>query len=176
MKKADLFARLSRLALLIALLPLLAGCAGYRVGSMLPDDVKSVFVPTFENRTGEPLIEIDTTQAVIQELQRDGSLSVAPEDQADAVLRVVLTEYRIEPIAFRDDVRTAAEQYRLWITANVVMRRTADQSVVVESPIVRGKYVFDVVGDLSSSKLTANPRAAEDLAKSIVQMMVEYWP
>lgn len=169
--------RLPSLAIpLLAAALTLSGCAGYRVGSMLPGDVKTVFVPTFVNRTTEPLLEIDTTQAVIEEFQRDGSLRVVGEADADAILTVVLTEYRLEPVSFRKDIRTAAQQYRAFITANMVMRRTTDQSVVVEAPRVEGKYVFDVVGDLTSSKLQANPQAAADLAYNMVQRMVEYWP
>ncbi len=155
---------------------LLTGCAGYRVGSMLPGDVKTVHVPTFINKTTEPLLELDTTQAVIEEFQRDGSLKVVAESDADAILSVVLTEYRLEPVSFRKDIRTAAQQYRVFIVANMVMRRTSDQSVVVETPRVEGKFVFDVVGDLTSSKLTANPQAARDLGYNMVQRMVEYWP
>lgn len=161
---------------LLAVTLLLSGCAGYRVGSMLPGDVKTVHVPTFVNRTTEPLLELDATQAVIQELQRDGSLRVVAEANADAILTVVLTEYRLEPVSFRKDVRTAAQQYRAFIVANMVMRRTSDQSVVVEAPRIEGRFVFDVIGDLTSSKLTANPQAASDLAVNMVQRMVEYWP
>ncbi len=166
------------LAVLMAVMAagaLVSGCAGYRVGSMLPGDVKTVYIPTFVNKTTEPLLEIDTTQAVIEQFQRDGSLKVVGENEADAILTVVLTSYRLEPISYRKDIRTAAQQYRAFITANMVMRRTKDQSVVVENPRIEGKYVFDVVGDLSSSKLQANPRAADDLAYNMVQMMVEYW-
>lgn len=167
---------LKQAALWMAASLLLTGCAGYRVGSMLPGDIKNVFVPTFINNTSEPLIEIDTTQAAIERIQQDGSLTISDESQADAILTVVLTEYRLEPVSFRKDIRTAAQQYRLFIRGKMEMRRTKDQSVVVESPRIEGKYVFDVVGDLSSSKLTVNPLAAEDLAKNIVQLMVEYWP
>jgi Lipopolysaccharide-assembly len=142
---------------------------------MLPGDVKSVFVPTFVNRSGEPRIEFDTTQAVISQFQRDGSLQVTTEANADAILTVVLTGYRLEPVSFRKDIRTATQQYRVIITANMVMRRTKDQTVVAEAPRVEGKFVFDVVGDLSSSKLRANPRVAEDLAVNIVQQLVEHW-
>jgi hypothetical protein len=153
----------------------LTGCAGYRVGSMLPGDITSVFVPVSVNQTGEPLVEVDATKAIIRAIQRDGSLTIAPESEADAVLVVTVTDYRLAPVAFRKDIRTAANQYRILMTASFVMRRTSDESVVVESPSVLGEYVFDVFGDLSSSKLTGNPRAAEDLARNIVNRMVEYW-
>jgi hypothetical protein len=159
----------------LALNLLLSGCAGYKVGSMLPGDVKTVYVPTFVNKTSEPRLEFETTQAVIKQFQLDGSLKVVSEADADAILTVVLTDYHLEPVSYRQDVKTAAEQYRMLITANVVMRRTKDQSVVVESPRVVGKYVFDVVGDLSSSKLRVTPLTANDLSLNIVQLLVEYW-
>jgi hypothetical protein len=159
----------------LALCLLHTGCAGYRIGSMLPGDVKSVYVPTFVNKSGEPLIEFDTTQAAIEQIQLDGSLKVVGEADADAILNVVLTGYRLEPVSYREDIRTATQQYRLFITASFVMRRTKDQTVVAEAPNVIGKYVFDVVGDLSSSKLQANPIAARDLGYNIVQYLVEYW-
>ena len=167
---------LSGLVLLALATTLAAGCAGYRIGSMLPGDVKTEYIPTFINKTAEPLIEVETTQKTIERFQQDGSLRVVTEEEADAILKVELTGYRLEPVAFRKDIRDAAQQYRLFIEASLVMRRTRDNTVVVESPSVIGKYVFDVTGDLSSSKLTANPFAAEDLARNMVQLMVEYWP
>lgn len=152
-----------------------AGCAGYRLGSMLPPDIKSVYVPSFINETGEPLIEIECQRAVIEELQRDGSLAIANEENADAIVRVRLREYRIEPVVYDTVSRSNVRQYRIKIAAALVMTRRVDDSVIVERPAVRGEGVFNVAGDLSSSKLVGLPVAAADLAKSLVQQMVEAW-
>lgn len=172
MKKTNLIAW----AMAALSLHLLTGCAGYRVGSMLPDTIKSVYIPTFINNTTEPLIEIDATQAAIEQFQRDGSLKLADQATADAELTVVLTSYKLEPVSFRKDIRTAAQQYRIFLTAKMEMRTKADGKVIVESPRIVGKYVFDVTGDLSSSKLSANPQVSQDLAKNLIEMLVEYWP
>ena len=166
-------------ALLPALLAaaLLAGCAGYRLGSMLPADIKTIHVPTFVNKTKEPQIESATTSAAIQEFQKDGSLKIADQGRADAILKVTLTDFRIDPVAFRSQQleRTAAKQYRMTIFASIVMTRRSDDTVIAENPRVYGEYVFDVVGDLSSSKLTALRPTAEDLAHNIVEKVVETW-
>ena len=159
----------------IALATSLTGCAGYQLGTMLPPDIKTVHIPTFVNRTSEPRIEFDTTQAAIQEFQRDGSLKVAGPDQADALLKVELGEYKIEPVAYTKEQRTKAREYRITMTAAILMTRRSDDSVVVESPRVRGEAVFPVAGDLSSSKLVGLPSAAEDLAHNIVEKVVEVW-
>lgn len=165
---------LSLAALALALL-FQTGCAGYRLGSMLPGDVKTVYVPTVANKTSEPLIEVDVTQQIIEKIQLDGSLRVVNELDADSILTVTVTGYNLEAVAYRKDIRSAANQYRINLTASMELRRTKDQSVVAEAPRVAGSAVFDVTGDLTSSKLTGNPLAAEDLANRIVQRIVEYW-
>ncbi|HMO49753.1 MAG TPA: LptE family protein [Kiritimatiellia bacterium] len=157
------------------LMTLGTGCAGYRLGNMLPGDVKTVFVPSVENRSSEPLIEVELTRAIIRQIQQDGSLRIAAEEEADAILTVVLNEYRLEAVAFRSDDRAAANQYRINLEASMVMRRTRDQSVVAQAPRILGSAVFDVAGDLTTSKQTGNPQAANQLADRIVQRVVEYW-
>jgi len=151
------------------------GCVGYRLGSMVPPDIRSVYVPTFVNQTGEPLLEIETTRAAIQEFQKDGSLKVAPEDEADAILRIKLTEYQLTPLAYNSVRKTEANEYRLTIYASLVLTRRRDNTVITESPRVRGEATFEIIGDLSTSKRAGLPPAAADLAHSIVQRVTEMW-
>jgi len=162
----------------------LAGCAmhqcgcssmGYKLGSMLPPEIQTVFVPTVENESTQPLIEAATTQAIIQEFQRDGSLEVASEQNADSILRVVITDYRIVPIAFERDRATATEEYRIFITASFVATRTDDGSVLAESTWVQGDATTELIGDLTAAKEEGLPVAARDLARGIVATIVEYW-
>jgi hypothetical protein len=153
----------------------LTGCAGYRLGSMLPPDIKSVYVPTFVNKTKEPLLEVETTSATIEEFQVDGSLKIADANTADAVLEVTLVDFDLDPISFRKDEETAAREYRMNITATVVLRRTSDNVIVAEAPRVVGDTTFQLLGNLTSSKLRALPAASEDLAHKIVEQVVETW-
>jgi hypothetical protein len=166
---------------LLAMVPLLAvgllsGCAGYRVGSMLPDDIQSIYVPTFVNKTKEPLVEVEATQKTLEEFQRDGSLEVATsEDMADALLEVTIIYYGLDPLSYRRETRTATREYRLNLVASIVMTRRSDGSVIVENPRVHGETTFELLGDLSSAKIQALPKAAEDLAHKIVEQVVEVW-
>ncbi len=159
-------------ALILGLLP---GCAGYRLGSMLPDDIKSVYVPTFINQSKEPLLETETTRATIEEFQKDGSLTVAPPESADAELEVTLMEYALTPIAYRRDQKSTTQEYRMTIYASVILKRRSDGSVISKNPRVKGETTFDMIGDLSSSKLRVLPQAAADLAHNIVERVVESW-
>lgn len=152
------------------------GCAGYKVGSMLPADVRTVWVPTVQNKTQEPFLEQDVTSALMAALQMDGSLKVAEEKDADAVLRVTVTGFRLDPVAYESGTSNTTEEYRMTLTASYVLQRTEDGTVVAESSAVRGWEDFDFTGDLTSSKAVALRPAAEDLGRRIVDAIVMYWP
>lgn len=152
----------------------LTGCVGYRLGSSLPADVRSVHVPTFVNDTNEPLIESDTTRAAIQEFQRDGTLRVLDKDEADLLLEVSLVEFTLEPLRFDRDETKTAEEYRMRITANILLTRISTGETMTKRKVT-GETFFDFSGDMGTSKRTALPLAAADLAHDIVESVVEYW-
>lgn len=162
--------------LAIAAAALLAGCVEYRLGSMLPNDVRTVYMPTCVNATSEPLIEMDATRAILAQIQMDGSLRIASEDTADTILDVKLTNFDLDPVGYVAGDSSTVDQYRMRITASFVLRRQSDNTVVAESPSVTGWYDFDFTGDLTSSKAVALRPAAEDLGRRIVAAITQYWP
>ena len=153
-----------------------AGCANYRLGSMLPKDIRTVYVPTCRNQTPEPLIEQDVTRAVLSQIQMDGSLRVASESDADVVLEVTLNRFWLDQVAYEAGSASTANQYRMSIKASFVLYRRSDRSVVVESPSVTGWYDFEFAGDMSSSKAIALQPTADDLGRRIISQIVQYWP
>ena len=167
---------LVQLSSLLMLAVLLTGCGTYRLGSMLPADIRTVYVPTFINNTTEPLIESEATQAAIQELQKDGSLRVvSTPEEADTLLVVTLINYELTPLKYETDLNTTADQYRLTLTAQVVLTRRTTNKVVAESPGVQGEADFPINGDFTTSKATGLPTAAQDLAHNIIGAIVETW-
>ena len=159
-----------------ALLGLAPGCASYRLGSMLPDDIRTVYMPTCVNQTEEPQIEQDVTRAILSQIQMDGSLRVADADTADTVLEITLVKFWLDPVAYEADESSTANQYRMNIRASFVLYRNADRSVVAESPGLTGWYDFEFAGDMTSSKAVALRPAAEDLGRRIVNQIVQFWP
>lgn len=158
-----------------SILLLLCGCAGYRLGSMLPSDIHTVYMPTCVNKTTEPLIEQDVTRAILSRIQMDGSLRIAPEETADTVLAVTLIRFWLDPVSYKSGDSATANQYRMSLRASYALRRRADNSVVAQSAGVTGWYDFDFVGDMTTSKNVALKPAAEDLGRRIVNGIVQAW-
>ncbi len=150
------------------------GCAGYRLGSSLPGSIRSVYVPTFVNRTSEPELETEATSAAIKEFQRDGTLRIAGVDRADAVLKVTLRRYELKPLSYSEDRATEPSEYRLRLVADVVLEERVTGKVIVEAGAV-GKESFELTGDLSSAKQEALPEAASYLAHDIVKKVTTGW-
>ncbi len=76
---------------------LFGGCAGYQLGDVKPSvyrDIEKIHIPPFKNLTLEPRLSSLVTNAVLVELQSDGTYQVSTRDNADAVL--VGTIRRIE--------------------------------------------------------------------------------
>jgi hypothetical protein len=152
----------------------LAGCAGYRLGSTLPPDIKTIYVPLFANQCRDPLIENDATAATIAELQKDGTLKVVNEENADVVLECTLIGISLNPLRYNRSDVTKPNEYRLTLSASFTLKRVRTQEILCESTVI-GESTFPFYGNLVSAKQSATPRAAEDLAKRIVEKAIEAW-
>jgi len=154
---------------------LAGGCVGYRLGTTLPADVKTIHVPTFVNRSGEPLLENEATRATRQAFQQDGALRLAREaTAADLVLTTTLTRLKLEPLRYRQDRPRATREYRVLVEAEIVAVRTRPAGVLVQRKVA-GEATFEFGGDLATAKATALPLAAADLAHQIVRAVAESW-
>lgn len=92
----NLQGRRLRIGLLLCLL-LAAGC-GYRLqgsGSILPPDVRTVYVGPIENETTEPGLSLELAEALRSEFERYGVVSVVDEESmADANLSGKISSLR----------------------------------------------------------------------------------
>ena len=96
------------------------------------------------------------------------------KSQADVVIDVRLVKFELEPLRYNRDQAKTAEEYRMRISAKLVLTRISTGEVMSERS-VQGENFFDFSGDMGTSKRTALPLAAADLAHDIVESVVEYW-
>jgi outer membrane lipopolysaccharide assembly protein LptE/RlpB len=155
---------------LILIVFLVSGC-GYRVGSLLPKDIKTIAVPMFKNNTPEPEIETIITNGIIQEFILDGTLKVVEEDNADTLLLGEIIDYRREPIRYTKDEVT--KEYRLVIAVKLRFEDLRRNEATWENPRVEGYVEFFVGSSLPESERENLPVAIKDLAHHVVEKVVE---
>ena len=170
---------------------LFQGCAGYRIGSEKPTalrEIQTLAVPNFHNITLEPRLESLTANALVRQLQQDGTYRVSAERDADAIVQGTLQQIVRTPLrgSGRDFFRTA--EYSLeFVTQVVVTRRSTGETLLQRT--FRGKTSFVVsqtssqasaLNDLRTSDVNADerqafPRVASDLAVQITSALSEGW-
>lgn len=91
----------------------LSGCAGYQLGEVKPGTytgIERIHVPPFKNLTLEPRLSSLVTNAVLTELQADGTYQVATRGNCDAVLVGTIREIRKRQLrAVRTDTLRSRE-------------------------------------------------------------------
>ena len=174
--------RLARFVLPLLVL-CLAGCAGYQVGPIKPTPmrgVQTIAVPTFKNDTLETRVEVLLANAVIKQIQQDGTYKIADENTADAILVGTLEEIERRPArSVRGNVLLSREyNLVLRVRYRVYQRETG---VELESRNVNGQTSFFVSGtnvlsaDVLQDERQALPLAAEELAVRLVSQISEGW-
>ncbi len=166
----------------------LTGCLGYRIGPAKPNylkDIHTLAVPTFDNKTLLPRIEVLVTGTVIKQFQQDGTYKIADGDKADATLKGEISRISRSParsvvgnvLATSEFNLTMHVKYKLVGPDGKPLGPSGDvvgtTSFFVSSSSTVGNQ--QVLGDVTTDERQALPLAAEELAKRLVTQLSEGW-
>lgn len=162
----------------LGLAALLAGCAGYRMGSVGGKSIQgitSIYVPVAKNTVQEPGIDVPLTTQIIKAFDRDGTLVTAQNQAADSELDVTVTRVERSILQYeRQDVQ-AGNQFEIALVAQVTFLNRKTGQRVIDNVTVRGRNSYFVQRDQVEAERQALSMAEQDLAKNILSMVVEGW-
>jgi hypothetical protein len=154
---------------------LVSGCAGYHVGPVTQHNFKTIAVPMFQNRTLQPQLEAQITNATVKRLQEDGSLRVESEPDADVVLDGAIIHYERTTLrTLQNDTRTPRE-FEIAITVRVEAKDRRSGEIVLKSTEVIGKSDVFIGADQQSAEFQALPLIADDIGRRVAGLLVESW-
>jgi hypothetical protein len=167
-----------RLVALGALLAaaLASGC-GYRIvglGGQLPGGVTRVEVPVFENRTSRTDIGRVMTEAFIRQLQGAAQLRVVQGEEAQAVIRGLITGYKREPITF--DAKETPLENRLTIAMDVSLVPRGGSRPLFSEKAVSVRYDYQIQTDLQVNDRLEDQallEASKLMSQKLVSLMLE---
>lgn len=153
-------------------LTLMTSCANYRMGSTpKPEamaDVRVLYVPMVVNETDDTAVPGPVTNAILQEIDREGTFRHARKDESDAVLEVVVKRLERAPIRQSTEQFLTTLQYQLVITLEYRLYNLKEKKEVLPKSVVQGSTTFFVQGDQTESQRQALPLAAEDAAQKLI--------
>ena len=144
-----------------------AGC-GYSTQALIRDDIRTVHIPVFNNRTWFRGLEVELTNAVLDEVKLHTRLIIASRQNADSTLEGELLEVKSEALTKTEQdmvvLRGVTVEVRFRWVDNLTGRQIAPWQTVVEST---------TVGGMPGDPLAERPFA--EVAQRIVERMEKDW-
>lgn len=151
-----------------------SGCAGYTLGPTngMAAGSRTVQINLFGNQTHEPRLAEPVATALRKQIQQDGTFQLATHGTADVIVDGTLVKYLRDPISFNPSDIATTRDYEVRLTAHV---RAVDRTTgrVLFDRDVLGKTIVEGQADRPSAELQSAPLVAEDLARSIVSLLVD---
>jgi hypothetical protein len=161
-----------RVSVLAVSLLVLSPACGYKAGSLLPEHIKKIYIPAFENETTRYGIEQDLTARVIDAFTNDNRLSVVSEGEADAMLRGVIVGYQKGALTF--DRAQTVDEFKIELTVAVEFEDLREGKVLWKEDEFRVWESY-TVGEDGGSEESALEAAIETLASDMVSRTLEGW-
>jgi len=151
------------IALLAALL-LLSSC-GYHLsgtGGLVPEGTRLIAVPVFMNGTNEPYVDVEVTQAVVQEFLTDGRLKVVSPEEAELVLQGKVTKYEVQPLSFT--AYSHIQQYRVRLTVDARLEEVRTKKVLWQEKGITSLFISDY--SVAYAPLTTAPTSTVPIGEA----------
>jgi len=178
-------------ALVVLLAALLSSC-GYHLsgtGGLVPEGTRLVAVPVFINGTNEPYVDVEVTQAVVQEFLTDGRLKVVSPEEAELVLHGKVTKYEVLPLSYTASAHI--QQYKVSLTVDASLDDLRTKKVLWHEKGIKSLFISDYavaysivttptgtneaanISQTKISKESAIQKASRDIAWTIRSLVLE---
>jgi outer membrane lipopolysaccharide assembly protein LptE/RlpB len=171
--------RPSSLLMVFLLLLLLSSC-GYHfsgTGGIVPEGAKTIAVPVFFNATSEPYVDVEVTQAVVDEFIVDGRLRVTGLDEAALALRGRVLKFEVSPLSY--NAQAYVQQYRVHLTVEATLEDLRTKKILWQERGISSNFIADYavsIGDIRLTRIakeTAIKKASQDIAWTLRSRVLE---
>jgi hypothetical protein len=147
---------------------------------VLPNNIKKIYVTPFVNDTNELELEIESTNAFVDEVLSDGRISLAgTKDESDGTLYVTIKKYVVQHLTY--DVNNLAEHSKLRVVVSVSF--TDKNNVILWSDLDRiVEHIYndketvqknDVLYFEISNEQEAREAIWENLSRNIIKRIIK---
>jgi hypothetical protein len=173
--------------MLVALAAVGASSCGYSLsgrGSFLPDYIRTIGIPLFENRTPYVTVEQLFTEKVRVEFQSRGRYVIQPtETGADGIVRGEISGISPTPAGFGN--QQLANRYRFTVSVAVKLEDVVQKKVLWENPALAFSDEYELQNQVSAGGAPPQgaafleqerallERLSTDFARSVVSSILE---
>jgi len=152
-----------------------AGCSTYTFTSAVPEELRTIAVPVFENASGYPEIDAVVTQCVLREFQREGTFKIRPLNHASLKLLGKLVKTETQSLNYDRNYGSRTSEYRYTLVAEITLVERGTGKLLIDAMPVKANTTFLTHGDMLTGMQDAYPRIAKELARAIVNAVLAQW-
>ena len=152
-----------------------AGCASYRFKSSVPEELRTISVPMFENASGFPEIDAIVTQYVLRDIQREGTFKIKGVNDSSLKLLGKLVKSDTHPMSYDRSNGNRTTEYRYAIVAEITLVERSTGKLLIDGMQIKANTTFLTHGDMLTGLQDAYPRIAKELSRSIVDAVLAQW-
>ena len=152
---------------------MLAGCAGYSWTSAVPQDRRTVAVPTFRNESSVTELGSAITRQTLREFQREGTYSIRTVGDSALEVQGVVRDSHSRTVAYGRTTGDRNREHRLSATAVVSFIDKTSGRVLVDNRVYKADVTFLASDDILTGERDAAGRLAEEFAQQIVDDALE---
>lgn len=160
-----------RMLVLSALAVIVSGCASYHWKPTVPERYRTVSVPVFRDESGLTETGSVVARQILRELQREGTFRLCGEDAAVEVQGTIkaATPGSVN-VNYKNGSRLFGGTMRVTAVVSVIDR--IGGRVLVNNRVYVGEAEFSSGQDRTTALRDASGRAADDMAKKVVDDLV----
>lgn len=156
-------------ALIPAVALVLCGCgANYAWRASVPQEMRSVTVPTFRNESAVEELGAIASRQLLRELQREGTFRIASAGDAALEIQGVVKSVSsgVNAYSRRANMRIAAYDLTATVEVSVIDRRA--HRVLIDNRIYTARTGFTAGQDRTTAMRDASGRLMDDLSRQVV--------
>ena len=169
MKIPALHFKLGALNFILVALCATCGCGtSYSWRSSVPEEMRTVSVPTFRNESDVNELGAVATRQILRELQREGTFRVRTAGDAALEVQGVVKSASFGMVAHDRKIygRLSASEFHAEVEVSVIDKRS--RKVLVDNRKYVAKTTFTSRQDRAAAMRDASGRLADDLARQVV--------
>lgn len=149
----------------------LTGCMGYRVGSNVAPELRSVYVAAFENATVYPMVGAVTTQHLMTAIVEDGTFNLDPLETATLRITGRVESISNDPISYDHSNFVLPKEYLCTIKATYYVYNTQTGEMMVNGKSVEASEYMLTRGEMQTAVVDIIPSIAAKLGDALLDQL-----
>lgn len=154
---------------------LFAGCkTSYSWTSSVPEDMRTIAVPTFRNESKVTEIGAVTAGQLLREIQREGTFKIRRADDAAIEIQGTVSSFGIGSIRSSRRIYSRVTAGTMSMTAVVSVVDKRNGRILIDNKTYTAEAPYAADQDIQTANRDASRRVADDLARQIVDDLLMY--